>query len=284
MGIILAAVILAIIALIMMLTPVRVFAFIPILLIGLVFLFGAMTTVEAKHVGVVTKFGKPQPETLGSGFHWKAPWAKVTELDSTIQTWQYAGKSAIDVVLADKNEATVSATIRWSVNDENANDVFAEFRTADDGPTDGLGDAVVGTQFKAALFAVFADHDIVAEGALTADELAEKVQAYMDTKTKGMVDIDSVTISRITPGDKLQAKIEAIQAQVSQTTIAEEKKATAKAEAEANRILSESISNDPNVLVSKCLDMVADLPAGSLPAGFQCWNGAGGAVVLPSSK
>ena len=283
MGIIITAVILAIIGLVMLASPVRAFAFVPLLLIGAVFLFTAMTTVEAKHVGVETKFGKPQDQTLTSGFHWKAPWAKVTELDSTVQTWEYAGKSAIDVVLADKNAATVSATIRWSVNDENANDVYAEFRGAED-ITDALGDAVVGTQFKAALFAVFADHDLTAEDALTADELASKVQSVMDAKTNGKVDIDSITISKITPGDKLQQKIEAIQAQVSQTTIALEKKATAEAEAAANRILSESISNDPNVLVSKCLDMVADLPAGSLPAGFQCWNGAGGAVVLPSGK
>lgn len=276
--------VLALAFLILLLTPARLFAVVPVLLGVLVFAFTSVTTVEAKHVGVVTVFGKPQEQTLTSGLHTKAPWAKVTELDSTIQTWKYAGDSAIDVVLADKNEATVSGTIRWSVNDENANDVFAEFRTADDGPTDGLGDAVVGTQFKAAVWAVFADHDLTAEDALTADELAEKVLAVMNTKTKGMVTIDSVTISRITPGTKLQSKIEDIQAQVSQTTIANEKKETAKAEAAANRILSESISNDPNVLVSKCLDMVADLPAGTLPAGFQCWNGAGGSIVVPSAK
>lgn len=283
MWIIFTAIILAIIALVLLLTPGRVFAVVPVLLIGLLFLTTSMTTVEAKHVGVVTEFGKEQPDTLGAGFHWKKPWAKVTELDSTIQTWEYAGKSAIDVVLADKNAASVSVTARWSVSDENANDVYAEFRGADD-ITDALGEAVVGTQLKAALFAVFADHDLTAEDALTADELAEKVQDVMDDKTKSKVDIDSVTISKITPGEKLQSKIEAIQAQVAQTTIAEEKKATATAEAAANRILSESISNDPNVLVSKCLDMVAELPAGSLPAGFQCWNNAGGSVVVPSAK
>jgi hypothetical protein len=36
--------------------------------------------------------------------------------------------------------------------------------------------------------------------------------------------------------------------------VAEQRAKTAEAEARANEILAESVSNDPNVLVSKCLD------------------------------
>jgi hypothetical protein len=40
------------------------------------------------------------------------------------------------------------------------------------------------------------------------------------------------------------------------------------------------------VLVSKCFDTVEEAVKANyhLPAGFSCWNGAGGAVVVPSSR
>lgn len=252
---------------------------IAIVLAGLIGFLSSVTTVEAKEVGVVTTFGKPSAQTLDSGMHLKKPWQKVTHIDATIQTDEYHGDRSISVILADKNTANISATIRWSVNAENASSVYADFRS--DNPTESLRDAVVSTQFKAAVNAVFSKYDATAPGEATTDTLAAEVEKVMLTKTNGLVDIDSVTISYIKPGEKLQDKIEAIQAQSSQTTIASEKIETARKEAEANRILSDSISNDPNVLVSKCLDLLGD-KAFTPPAGFSCWPGGNGAVVVPS--
>ena len=242
--------------------------------------FSMFTTVQAKQVGVVTTFGKVSEDTLGAGPHFKLPWQKVTEIDSTVQTDEYKGDSCITVVLSDKNTACISATNRWSVNDTNAGDVYAEFRTDD--PTGSLRDAVVSTQFKAAVNDVFGGYDATQEGKADYQGLAKSVTDTMVENTDGLIDISKITISYIKPGEKLQNKIEAIQAQEAQTTIATEKIETARKEADANRILSDSISNDPNVLVSKCLDLIAD---GSFtpPAGFSCWPGGGGGVVIPSA-
>ena len=259
----------------------RVFGLIPLGLAVIVLLFSTLGMVQAKQVGVVTTFGKPGDDTLSSGLYVKAPWQKVTEIDATIQTDEYHGDNAISVILADKNTASISATVRWAVNEKNANTVYADFRSDD--PTKSLRDAVVSTQFKAAVNATFAKYDATAPGDETTDTLASKVESVLLAKTEGLVDIESVTISYIKPGDRLQAKIEAIQAQSSQTTIATEKKATATEEAAANRILSDSISNDPNVLVSKCFDLLAE-GAFTPPAGFSCWPGGNGAVVVPSAK
>lgn len=274
-ALIIAAIVLALIP------GIRPAAFIPAGILALMLALTTWTTVEAKQVGVVTTFGKTGDDTLKSGFHGKLPWQSVTQIDATIQTDEYRGDDCITVILADKNTACISATNRWSVNDENANDVYAEFRSDD--PTKSLRDAVVSTQFKAAVNSVFGGFDATAEGESDYVGLAEQVKTLMLTNTKGLVDIDSVTISYIKPGEKLQNKIEAIQAQEAQTTIANEKIETARKEATANGILSDSISNDPNVLVSKCLDLIAD---GSLvpPAGFTCWPGGGSAVVIPGTK
>lgn len=258
----------------------RALGFIPLFIALLFVVLASTTIVQAKQVGVVTTFGKPAAATLTSGLHVKAPWQKVTEIDSTVQTDEYHGDSCITVVLADKNTACISATDRWSVNKENANDVYADFRSDD--PTKSLRDAVVSTQFKAAVNAVFGGYDATTEGEADYDALAQAVTDAMLLKTNGLVDIDSVTISFIRPSEKLQNKIEALQAQEAKTRIAEEAKSTATKEAEANRILSDSLSNDPNVLVSKCFDLLIEgYPA---PAGFSCWPGGNGSVVIPGTK
>lgn len=260
---------------------VRLFALIPLGLLLVVGSLSIVTTVEAKQVGVLTTFGKPSERTLPSGLHFKAPWQKVTDIDATVQTDEYRGDDCITVILADKNTACISATNRWSVSKENANDVYADFRSDD--PTKNLRDAVVSTEFKAAVFDAFGDYDATQEAAADTAALAKEVKDALLVATDGLVNIERVTISYIKPGEKVQDKIDAIQAQVAQTTIATEKKITAEKEAAANRELSDSISNDPNVLVSKCLDLISD---GSLvpPAGFSCWPGGGGGVVIPGTK
>lgn len=252
---------------------------IPLFIALIVLAFSATAVVQAKQVGVLTTFGKPAERTLNSGLHFKAPWQKVTSIDATTQTNEYHGDTALDVILADKNTAKISATIRWSVNRENANDVYADFRSDD--PTDSLRKAVVSTKFKAAMNSVFNSYDATSEDQKTPEELAAQVQEILLSETDELVNVKSITISYIKPDEAVQRKIDALQTQRGATRVAEEKKATAKAEAEANRLLSASISQDPNVLVSKCLDLIAD-GAFTPPAGFSCWPGGGGSVVIPS--
>lgn len=252
------------------------------MILGLLCLFFSMfTTVEAKQVGVKTTFGKVSNDTLSAGPHLKAPWSKVTEIDSTIQTDEYRGDDCITVVLIDKNTACISATDRWSVNDDKANDVYAEFRTDD--PTGSLRDAVVSTQFKAAVNDTFGGYDATQQARPDYDDLASQVLTKFEAKTRGLIDIESITISYIKPSDKLQSKIEAIQAQEAKTRIATEALETAKKQAQANEALSASVSNDPNVLVAQCIEGLVNGDITNQP-GFSCWPGGGSGVVIPSAK
>lgn len=263
-------------------TPInfRLFAVVPLILALVIGFFAFTTRVEAKQVGVLTTFGKPASKTYDAGLAFHMPWQKMTQIDATTQTNEYHGDSAIKVILVDKNTADISATIRWSVNRENANDVYADFRSDD--PTDSLNKAVVSTQFKAAMNSVFNSYDATDESPKTTTELAKEVEAIMADKTDDLVNIKSITISYIKPDAAVQKKIDALQTQRGATKVANEKIVTAEAEAKANQILADSVSNDPNVLVSKCLDLIAD-GAFTPPAGFSCWPGGGGGVVIPSS-
>lgn len=249
--------------------------------------FASTVSVQAKEVGVVTAFGKVHDETLSSGLHFKAPWHKVTEIDATTQTDEYKGDSAIQVRLKDGNTAEIYTTLRWSISEEKASQVYAEFRSDD--PTDSLRKAMVSTQFKAAANAEFAGFDPLSLAGIDGSEapdykaLADAVQQRMETETEGLVNVRSVTVSLIKLDKRSQKHLDDYVAQVAKTRAAKEAQKTATEQAKANKILAESINNDPNVLVARCLDLVesGDL---KLPAGGSCWPGGGTGVVIPSAR
>lgn len=262
--------------------------------------FACTAIVQAKQVGVLTTFGKPSERTLDSGLHVKLPWQKVTQIDATIQTDEYRGDGCIYVRLGDGQTACVTATNRWRVLQAQADHVYADYRSDD--PTESLRDAVVSTQFKAAVNGVFGKYDPTAPLAeldptdpatstaginfspdydALAQAVLDSMNARLTAKGEPLVDIDSITISYLKLSDKTQAKIDAYQSEVAKTQIALQSQATNAAQAEANRILAESLAKNPNVLVARCFDLIADGDL-SPPPGFSCWA-ASSAVVLPAT-
>ncbi len=266
----------------------------------LLFLFTSLTIVEAKQVGVLTTFGKPSDRTLDPGLHLKAPWQKVTQVDGTIQTDEYRDDRCIYVRIGDGSQSCLTATIRWRIVQDRANTIFGDYRSDD--PTENLRSAVVSTQFKSAAQTVLSDYNPIASlevvsgsNAQSASELnfAPDYDAISAALSKQMVDrlgtqplveVQSITVSYLSLADSTQSKLNDFIAAVGDTRIAAQRKSTATEEAAANRTLSGSISNDPNVLTSKCYDVVKEaLAAGyQLPAGFSCWPGSGSALVIPS--
>lgn len=247
-------------------------------------------TVQAKQVGVITTFGKVSPDTASPGLHLKKPWDKVTEVDTTIQTDEYHGKSGIQVRMKDGNTATVSTTVRWSVAPENANEVYADFRNSEKEITDAFRSAVVATQFKAANNAAFASFDPLTLAGITGEApdygaLEKTITEDLQERSKGLVDTStiSVTISLVTLDKDSQRSVDQYVKEVNKTRVAEQAQKTAAEQAKANEILSDSISKDPNVLVARCLDLIE---SGDLkpPAGFSCWQGGGSGVVIPGGR
>ena len=257
-----------------------------------------LTVIQAKNVGVLTTFGKVSERTLDPGIHPKLPWQKVTEIDGTWQPDEYKGDDCIYALIGDGSRACFSLTNRWRVLGERANTSYSEYRS--DNPTETLRSAVVSTQLKAAVLEVASTYNPTAELQVVEGEEAEAasdanfapnyaefenlLMASMERRLgeNPLVEIDSITISYVGLSESTQQKINEFTAEIARTRIAGQRVETAKKEAEANQELSDSISNDPNVLVSKCLDMVAEGGV-SLPANFQCWPGGGGAVVVPGT-
>jgi hypothetical protein len=94
------------------------------------------------------------------------------------------------------------------------------------------------------------------------DEVAEKLR----TKVAGQIEIINVIVPLVNCDEATQDRINALNVEKANTRVAEQRVKTAEAEARANEILAASVSNDPNVLVSKCLDAARE--AGISPAGL----------------
>lgn len=261
--------------------------------LGLVLLgTSCVTQVTTKNVGVVTSFGRPVG-ALGNGLHLKAPWHKVTEFDAAVQTDSHKGdggdsdSSCTDIRIGNQSVACVDNSVRWRIVQDSADDLYRDYREFDN-----VRDSLVTRELDAALNEVFASYDPLAgvdtNGASTApslDELSDAVTTRLRDKVGNQVEVLSVIIPLVSFDRTTQDKINDYQAELANTRIARQKQQTADAQAEANRKLSSSVSKDPNVLVSKCFDILAEMvnTKEPVPAGFTCWPGGGTGIVLPSA-
>lgn len=243
----------------------------------------SITMVSTKNIGVVTTFGRPS-QFLDNGPHLIAPWQDVTELDGAIQTDNHIDegdkKTAIDARLGNNSTARVDTTVVWRLKPEAAPSLFQDYRGFD-----AIRDNLVTREFTAAINDTLAGYNPLTQvgegdGAING-KLATLVLDKLKVKVGNRIEVIGVNIPVIHFDDRTQQSINNLQTEIANTKIAEQRQLTAIAEAKANTKLAESVSHDPNVLVSKCLDLVRE--KGGSPAG--CWPGSAGAVVaIPGQK
>lgn len=252
-------------------------------------LIASATIVPTKQVGVVTSFGKPTG-VLSNGLHFIWPWEKVTQLDAAIQTDSHAGKDATTIRLGNQSTAEVENSIRWRIQPDQADALYRDYRDFDK-----IRDSLVTRELKAALNQVFKDYDPLStvksaagsgEKQPSLSELGNEVTEDLRERIGEDVEVLNVIIPLVRFDSETQGRINAYQAEIANTRIAEQRERTAMKTAAANRALSGSVSNDPNVLVAKCFDVLENMVKEdqTVPAGFTCWPGGGSAVVLPAAR
>lgn len=82
--------------------------------------FGCMASVTTGNTGVVTTFGKVENYTLEAGFHLKAPWHTVTEMDNRVQ------KTTVELSCfsADIQEVSMRYTLNYQIDKANAQEIY----------------------------------------------------------------------------------------------------------------------------------------------------------------
>jgi regulator of protease activity HflC (stomatin/prohibitin superfamily) len=260
---------------------------VPFVLALLFFLVSILTIVPTREIGVVTSFGKPVGN-LPNGLHLKAPWEKVHMLDGTIQTDNHVGSDGCtDIRIGNESTACVDNTIRWRIKLDSGERLYQDYREMEN-----IRDSLVTRELKAALNEVLSDYNPLDQiskdgsGAPDLNKFSDQVTADLTNRVGDDVEIKSVILPIIRFDKQTQSKINAYQAEVANTRIAEQRTQTATAQSRANEALRKSVSKEPNVLVAQCLDTLAEMvkEKQQVPIGFSCWpGGSGSTVVLPKS-
>lgn len=262
-------------------------AVIPLVLALFLLVPSFLTIVPTREIGVVTSFGRPI-KTLPNGLHAKAPWQQVHKLDGTIQTDNHTGReSCTDIRIGNESTACIDNTIRWRIRLDAGKRLYQDYRELEN-----IRDSLVTRELKAALNAVLSDYNPLdqiknnAKGAPDLNQFSREVTKELRALIGDDVEVLSVILPIIRFDEQTQSKINAYQAEVANTRIAEQKIITNQAQAKANEALKKSVSNDPNVLVAQCMDILAEMVKKSMtiPIGFSCFpGGSATSVVVPQA-
>lgn len=241
-----------------------------------VLLIGCFTVVGTRKVGIETVFGKPSGETLSNGFHWKKPWATVDEMDAAVQIDKYEGTGRIKVRLGNSSTADADVSVRWQIKQDAADELYVQYRSFDNVRTN-----LITRNLQVSLNDVFSKLDPLATkwaNGLPLETFAKEASEKLRALVGDQVDILDVAVPTIDYDDGTEARINELNAERANTAKAEQAKKTATEQAEANRILSSSVSNDPNVIVQNCITKALD--KGMSPWG--CWPGTGALATIPA--
>ncbi|PVA66185.1 SPFH domain-containing protein [Mycobacteroides abscessus] len=225
--------------------------------IGLIFfVFASITVVGTRQIGIETKFGRPTGTTLSNGLHLKSPVTEVTEMDGAVQIDQHTDTSRIKIRLGNSSTADADVSVRWQIKPDAAPELFVQYKTFDNVRTN-----LVTRNLQVALNEVFASFDPLAPQNLDRSplpELSEKAKVILAAKVGDQVEILDVAVPTIDYDDGTEQKINQLNQERAATEVAKQAKTTALEQAAANANLAASVSRDPNVLVSKCLDIARE--------------------------
>ena len=248
--------------------------------------FMCTTTVPTKQYGVVTTFNKPTG-MLKTGLHFVWPWQDVHDYDAAIQmdTREDGNSKAPCTTVRITHQATacVNTSIKWRIKENSVDSLYQNYKSFDN-----VRHTLVDRELTSALNETFNKYDALAvnekgdSNVPALSTLSAEVTKSMQKRVGNQIEVLNVLIPSIKLDNNIQNKVNSLLSQVAQTRIAEQTIKTNEKQSEANKKLSQSLNNDPNVLVSKCLDIVET--SKSLPAGFTCWPGNASSVVVPSSK
>lgn len=202
--------------------------------------FGCIASVSTGNTGVVTTFGKVENYTLEAGFHLKAPWHTVTEMDNRVQ------KTTVELncFSSDIQEVTISYTVNYQISKTNAQNLYRDVGTnyleTVVNPTIQETVKTVVARYKAEGNEAEGTKGLVKDRAEVAAEIEALLKVNLD---RYHIDVSSTAIENMDFTDSFTNAVEAkavaaqqkLQAEIEQQRLTmEAEKAAARAQIEAN--------------------------------------------------
>jgi regulator of protease activity HflC (stomatin/prohibitin superfamily) len=230
----------------------------------IVLLLTMIVSIGTRNIGIETAFGKPVGH-LSNGMHLVWPWVNVTEIDAAIQTVNYTGNSCLDVRIANQQSACVDVSIRYRIEPDAADELFANYHS---NTNQEIQDSLVARELHSAVNTQLETYDpsagLLAAGSgnnnsvPTLASYAGLIQNQMIKEIGSQIKVLSVFIPFMHYDPATTNRINALQQQIYNTKIAQQSVQTAKQQALANQQVSNS-SLSQQVLTSRCLDIMAEM-------------------------
>lgn len=210
--------------------------------------FGCISSVDTGHVGIVRTFGKVEDYTFDSGFHLKAPWQSVTEMDNRVQ------KTTVELSCfsSDIQEVTISYTVNYQISKTNAQNLYRDVGTnyldTVVNPTIQETVKTVVARYKAEGNETEGTKGLVKDRAEVAAEIETLLRVnleryHIDVSSTAIENMDftdsftqAVEAKAVAAQQKLQAQIEQDRLTMEATQAAERAKVEAAAQAEVNKM------------------------------------------------
>ena len=176
--------------------------------------FGCISSVDTGHVGVVKTFGKVEDYTFDSGFHLKAPWNSVTQINNQVQ------KTTIELPCFSKDiqEVSTTYTVNYQIAKGNAQNLYRDIGV-------NYLDTVVNPTIQETVktvIAIYSAEELIGKRATVAAEVEELLRANLQ---KYNIDVSSTAIENMDFTDSFTNAVEA-------KVVAEQQKIQAKTEQE----------------------------------------------------
>jgi regulator of protease activity HflC (stomatin/prohibitin superfamily) len=188
-----------------------------------------MASVSTGNTGVVTTFGKVEDYTLEAGFHIKAPWHTVIEMDNRVQKTTLQ----LSCFSSDIQEVSMSYTLNYQIDKANAQEIY---KTIGKDYYLTIVEPNIAEAVKVAT-AQFTAEQLVQ----TRSDLAENIESLLETNlSKYNIKVSSTAIEDMDFTDAFTNAVEAKQVAEQRKKQAEIEQAQALAQAENDKKIAET--------------------------------------------
>lgn len=239
------------------------------------FALAGLKSVPVKNLGIPQTFGHVGAVSYTPGAHetW-TPWLHLTDIDETVQTTTFEGRNCLDVRIGGQQTACADLTIQWQVRPSAASKLFSQYANHGDLMTT-IEDALVIRELKQVANQTLGDYNPIADQQALASNstvpsqfsgFGPQILTAMRADIGADVDVRTILFPLIRYDAQTQSKLNAIQQAYANDAIAKENFNVNRDQAKAYAELG-----NPSMaaLISECLNKQ------NLPAGFQCFPGAG---------
>jgi regulator of protease activity HflC (stomatin/prohibitin superfamily) len=233
-----------------------------IAIVGLTGLVMAWSPVDEGNVGVVTQWGDATGEVLQPGSNYIQPVRqKSNEITTRPQTVDMQGNDEVFIITKDGQDVWVSLTVRYSVNKDEAVTFFRQYKNIDQ-VVNRLIIPTVTSNVRNEASDLTTREVITREGRLALEATAE--DSLRENFDGSGLQLEAVQVREVRLNDEFASKLEAVEiertererALIEANTTAEEEVIVAEGQAEANRVLSESL--DDAVLTEQYINAIKD--------------------------